>query len=504
MQVRRIIARAMLAVVMLGGTSAAVSSAPNSVDAARAVSRPIRHVLLLSIDGMHAVDLARYGQEHPKSTLASLVGMGVTYTNAVTASPSDSFPGLLSIVTGGSPRSTGVWYDDSYDRQLSPPGSDCKTVGTELVYDESIDKNADALDGGGGIDPTKLALDPSKGCTPVYPHSLLRVNTIFEVLRGLGRHTAWADKHPAYDLVNGPSGKGVSDLYTPEIAAGGTTDSVAKTEAYDDLKVQAIINEIDGKDHSGTTQSVVPALFGMNFQAVSVGQKLAGNAYVDALATPSAGLLDAFNHTDASLGRMVSELRSNGLLASTMIIVTAKHGQSPIDPARRQIVDSKLIPSLVNSVQPDLAAQVTQDSVSIIWLRDASQTANVVAKLAANQQQAQIQDILAGTSLTLRFNDPKTDSRTPDIIVIPNQGVIYTKPTATKTAEHGGFSRQDTNVPILIANPGLTPSTIKSPVETTQIAPTILEALGVNPQRLKAVQMEQTVDLPNLAIRPQR
>ena len=74
------------------------------------------------------------------------------------------------------------------------------------------------------------------------------------------------------------------------------------------------------------------------------------------------------------------------------------------------------------------------------------------------------------------------------------------KPSATKTAEHGGFGRQDTNVAILIANPGLTPSTIKSPVETTQIAPTMVEALGADPQRLKAVQMEQTVDLPGLAI----
>ena len=122
-----------------------------------------------------------------------------------------------------------------------------------------------------------------------------------------------------------------------------------------------------------------------------------GNAYVDALATPSAGLLDALNHTDASLGRMVSELKSQGLMASTMIIVTAKHGQSQIDPARRQIVDGNLIPSIVNSVQPDLAAHVTQDDVSLIWLRNASQTTNVVAKLAANQQQAQMQDIFAGS-----------------------------------------------------------------------------------------------------------
>src|SRR5579885_3414957 len=143
----------------------------------------IQHVLLISIDGMHERDLARYIQLHAHSTLAQLSNIGVTYTDASTSKPSDSFPGLLSMVTGGSPRSTGVYYDNSYDRRLSPPGSKCASVGTEVVYDESIDKNPDALDAGGGIDPAQLPLDPTKGCTPVFPHSYLRVNTIFEVIR---------------------------------------------------------------------------------------------------------------------------------------------------------------------------------------------------------------------------------------------------------------------------------------------------------------------------------
>ena len=113
--------------------------------------RAIDHVLLLSIDGLHAQDVARYVRRNPHSALAHLTHMGLTYTNASTSTPSDSFPGLLAMVTGGSPRSTGVFYDDSYDRNLSAPGSNCATKGTEVVYDESIDLNPAALDGGAAL-----------------------------------------------------------------------------------------------------------------------------------------------------------------------------------------------------------------------------------------------------------------------------------------------------------------------------------------------------------------
>ena len=43
----------------------------------------------------------------------------------------------------------------------------------------------------------------------------------------------------------------------------------------DSLKVQGILNQIAGFTHDGKTRVGVPAVFGMNFQAVSVGQKLA-------------------------------------------------------------------------------------------------------------------------------------------------------------------------------------------------------------------------------------
>ena len=186
-----------------------------------AASTPkISRVLLISVDGLHALDLANFIKSNPQSNLARLSARGVTYTQASTSKPSDSFPGLMSIVTGGSPISTGLWYEGAYARDLSPAGSDCKTTGTEIVWDSGIDRDKKLVDGG-GIDPSKLPLDPKKGCSAVYPHDFLRVNTIFEVARQANLHTAWVDKHPSYEMTNGPSGNGVEDLFTPELAASG-------------------------------------------------------------------------------------------------------------------------------------------------------------------------------------------------------------------------------------------------------------------------------------------
>ncbi len=240
--------------MIIAATLLAVGSVCHRGNASEVVTQgSIKHVLLVSVDGMHALDLAIYVKDHPNSALAQLSRTGVFYSQAYCSHPSDSFPGLLAMVTGGTPVSTGVYYDDAYDRALLPPLIDAdgnplggSTPGTEVLYDESIDKNPDALDGGGGINPARLPRNPASG-KPVYPHSFLRVNTIFEIAHGANLRTAWSDKHPAYDLVNGPSGTGVDDLFNPEIAslnsAGvSTTDSVQATEDYDDIKVRAILN----------------------------------------------------------------------------------------------------------------------------------------------------------------------------------------------------------------------------------------------------------------------
>jgi hypothetical protein len=109
--------------------------------------------------------------------------------------------------------------------------------------------------------------------------------------------------------------------------------------------------------------------------------------------------------------------------------------------------------------------------------------------------------IFWGRSILTSFNKPGvppySDSRTPDIIVTPNVGVTDSGSTK-KQAEHGGFSHDDTNVMILVSHPDLCSTTITSPVETMQIAPTILNALGLDGNALDGVKLEVTQELPGL------
>lgn len=204
-----------VSMLALGAVAGCSDNNNNSSSSGTAASLSAKRVLLVSIDGFHQADLNYWIGANPMSTLAQLVGTGVVYANARTTTPSDSFPGMLSMVTGGTPKTTGVYYDDSYDRTLYAPGSKCAgtSTGIEAVYDESIDFDDSKLFSGSGtgagvINPANLPLqkDSAGNCTPVYPHSFLKVNTLFEVVKAGGGLTAWSDKHPAYDLLNGPSG----------------------------------------------------------------------------------------------------------------------------------------------------------------------------------------------------------------------------------------------------------------------------------------------------------
>ena len=81
--------------------------------------------------------------------------------------------------------------------------------------------------------------------------------------------------------------------------------------------------------------------------------------------------------------------------------------------------------------------------------------------------------------------------------MIPNVGVVYTG-NLKKQSEHGGFAWDDTNVMLLVSNPKFEHRTIHSFVETTQVAPTILKLLGLDPDDLDAVRKEGTPVLPGL------
>ncbi|HTP26434.1 MAG TPA: alkaline phosphatase family protein [Anaeromyxobacteraceae bacterium] len=537
--------------------------------------RPIRHVLLISIDGMHALDYLNCskgiagvnGGQPYCPQLARLGETATTYVNASTSKPSDSFPGLMAIVSGGSPLTTGAFYDVAYDRSLDPPakttgngvaGGSCTPgvppTGTTTEYDEGIDIDQTKLNGGapagsdGGlksIDPEKLIRDPGHDCAPVFPWNFVRTNTVFGVIHAAGGYTAWCDKHPSYSSVSGPgNGGNLDDYYSPEINStvvglpgvttplgmscstvpdpsqvGAWTDSFANIQCYDTLKVNAVLNEIAGKTHSGSASAPVPELFGMNFQVVSVGQKLiekgvATGGYLDANGTPSPQLLGEIRFADAAIGEMVSQLSKNKLLDSTLIVITAKHGQSPIDPGRFLPIpgpsgkNGKSPATILASLLPESESPAnpngigpTEDDVSLLWLADSRQTTKAVGLLEANASLAGIGEIFAGAAVTELYDvpglPPTGDPRTPDIIVTPNIGVVYTS-SGSKLAEHGGFSHDDTNVMMLVSNSKLKSTTIASPVETAQVAPTILKALGLDPDHLEAVQKEGTQILPGV------
>jgi hypothetical protein len=512
---------------------------------------PAQHVLLLSVDGLHQSDLDYYVHQHPTSALAELTGSGVEFTRAQTPVPSDSFPGMVAQVTGGNPSSTGVYYDDSFNHALLPAGTtNCVGAkpGAEVTYFEQADKNQHSLDAGQGLaglpnsilgltgnaasllDPAQLPVDPAT-CKPVYPHSYLKVNTIFEVARGAGLRTAWSDKHPAYDVLNGPSGAGIQDLFTPEINSDAPTTGSSKdwtqdnllTQQYDSYKVQAVINEIKGLDHSGTAAVGTPAIFGMNFQTISTAQKLptsnglAGGYLADGV-TPGPLLTRALDYVDARVGDMVAAIKAQHLENSTAIILSAKHGQSPQTPsALTRIPDGPIVDALNAAwsanhpgAAPLVAFSIDDDGV-VMWLNDRSRRATRFARefllshsgtgndIDGNPKpytSSGLAKVFAGRAAARYFGVAPGDPRVPDLFGISQYGVVYTGGHG-KIAEHGGANPQDRNVPLVVSGVPVGRHQVEGdPVETTQIAPTILKLLGLDPGALQAVQIEHTKTLP--------
>jgi len=534
-----------------------------------------RHVLLISIDGFHASDLATCEAQGLCPNLASLAGFGTTYANAHASEPSDSAPGLMALATGGDPKLTGVYYDDSYDRTAYAPPAQTPTLsqnctgpaGNEAPYFENVDTGAPTFLNPNGyrsiigptVDPNQLIFLKQMGkCRPILPNNFLRTNSIFSVANRAGMYTAWADKHPVYNAQVAGNGtpNTVNDPFNTEINAdlippsmvdtrgttvtfplpnpSGTgpffiTDSVGNTEAYDQIKVDAILNEIDGRNSTATAAAPVPNIFGMNFQAVSVGQKLVdpikscvrnpppsgcdpnyvpggyepGSTSASPIFTPQ--LKGAIGFVDNAIGAMVNELRNQGVLATTTIIITAKHGQSPIDPSKLALIGHAEVTVLNNAgVFP---AMVTDDDVALIWMNPATRVADTAKGVAAlqasmaNGNPARIQTLLFGPALAAQFGNPATDPRTPDIIIQPIPGTIYSS-SKGKVMEHGGFAEDDTHVALLtvnganVVNNSPVGATVTQPVRTYQVAPTILSDLGLNTNQLDSVRTEGIQVLP--------
>jgi hypothetical protein len=544
-----------VAAALMAGTALVSASAAASPRAGAGGGHGdrIRHVLLISVDGLHQQDLAWYVRAYPHSVLASLDRHGVEYSDAMTPFPSDSSPGMTGQVTGGDPRVTGVYYDDTWNHDVFPAGTtNCSgpAPGAEAAYEEAIDLNSNALDAGQGlpglpgsilqmtsnplnvINPAALPVN-AVTCKPIFPNQYLKVNTIFNVARAAGLRTAWSDKHPAYQMFDGPSGTGVQDFFTPEInsqasgfpAGQDWTSDNAATMQYDSYKVQAILNEIDGYNHSRTARVGVPGIFGMNFQTVSTAQKLPTSdglkgGYLPGGTIPGPLLVRALNYINTKIGAMESEIKAQGLASSTAIIISAKHGQSPTNPNDLARVPDSPILAAINAAWTaahpgagNLVVFSTDDDGMLLWLSDRSQAAadfvkgyllshsaagNNISGSPITVTASGLKRVYAGAASAALYGVPVSEPRHPDITGIAQHGVVYTG-GQSKIAEHGGDDPQDRNVPILVVAPGRQGGTsVAARVETTQIAPTILALLGLDPGALQAVRIEHTPVLPEL------
>ena len=585
----------------MGGIAALAVATPLVASPSRANAAghsQIKHVLLISVDGMHQSDLDWYIANHPNSEMARLATGGAEYTDAQTSDPSDSDPGGTALMTGGDPKVTGIYYDDEYSHGVFPPGTtDCSgpVPGGNVIYDSpddrlpnvpdllnnnsgntfpAFDENGSIYQDGkdnqpslimnlsphpqSGLNPATYPVDP-KTCQPIQPWDYVGVNTIFQVIHRAGMRTAWSDKHAIYTSFNGPgsNGRSIDDFFGPEIDSqavepngvpypvdGAWTADNAATKQYDSYKVRAVINWIDGYEHSGRGSKVgTPAIYGMNFQTVSTAEKLksspavlngpdaqgnytdgpslaGGYVTVNGQQVPGPLLRIALDYVNGALQQMADRIKADGEANSTAIILTAKHGQSPQDNSQLQRIDDGPIISGVNRAwaaqhpsNQTLVVQEADDDGLLWWLSDRSQAATDFVKdylwthaaSAVNYagqtitvQHSGLSQIFAGQQSAQFFGVPNSDPHHPDVFGISQVGTIYTG--GSKIAEHGGDNPADRDVPLVVYAPGaVPPGQSSNGVETTQVAPTILKLLGLSPNSLQAVQQEGTPVLPAIA-----
>ena len=420
-----------------------------------------------------------------------------------------------------------------------------------------------------GLNPATYPVDPTT-CQPITPWDYLKVNTIFQVIHNAGMRTAWSDKHAIYTSFNGPGSGGTSidDFFGPEIDSQAVEPNGvpypqdddwahidAATKQYDGYKVQAVINELNGYDHSGLHKVGVPAILGMNFQTVSVAEKVDSPATItqnrDGSYTVGPKELAGYLPGTTTPGPLLSEcarLRRRAAAAdgrhdpqgrSRVLDSDHRHGQArPVaagsaaaeadqrrtdhrrdqrglvraaasdDLLHERLSAGTITPLIVAGTDDDLwqsyLSVKTQAAADFVknYLWNYTATATLYNNDGVNRGTEQVAhsglaQIYAGQEAAAFFGVPYSDPRYPDVFGRVQVGVVYTG--GSKIAEHGGDNPGDRHVPILVYAPGTAhPGSSSQSVETTQVAPTILQLLGLNPSALQAVQQEGTQILPGL------
>ena len=296
-----------------------------------------------------------------------------------------------------------------------------------------------------------------------------------------------------------------------------------------------MLNRAVGGNHDGSPNAAgVPAIYGLNFQAVSTAQKLnlshyatdggtkGLGGYTNGGVVPGPVVAGALDFIDASLKQIIGAIDAT----NTVLVVSAKHGQSPVDRAQLTLIDDGEVTGALNTAwakshpaDPQLVQFSISDDAMLLWLADRSEHATEFARTfrwnyqvlkasgsdangklidkTADTLHSGLRAIYAGADAAELIGVRRADERVPDVIGIAAVGTVYSSPAKIKKiSEHGGSAAQDRHVPIIVWGAGVKGRFVDEPVETTQIAPTILSLLGLRAEELQAVRKEDTEVLP--------
>lgn len=378
-----------------------------------------KHALVLFLDGGHP---ELYTPQNAPN-INALAKIGTSYTQAQASFPSDSMPNIIGAFTGATFAAQGIIYDYFYDRKM----------GQHVQIDE--------VQAPAGLKPTDL----------------IRVPTLFQAAKAKGLRTAFISKHPAYCILNGPTagGRGIDDFQAPEIATWQGSQST-----YDQMTFDILRSQIKSANP--------PDIMGLYILAPSGAEKKLGQGIT------STQTLKTIKLEDDEIGQTVTALKDAGMYNDTVIIITADHGNTPTPT---NIKESAIKDFLAANNMPLL--QDSHDDLYQVYLKDSSQAQAAMDLLSKPENKAKFGVDHFLTQADLKNMDANPADRTPDFIVIPTEGVVYSD--SPKAAEHGGISQADLNIPLIISGPGIKQGvTLDDKVKIQQIAPTLAQLLGLN------------------------
>ncbi|MGH7126918.1 MAG: alkaline phosphatase family protein, partial [Stellaceae bacterium] len=333
-------------------------------------------------------------------------------------------PGILGPLTGASPRGTGIPYDEYYDRHY------------------------------------KLAIEITETVTVppgLKPHDLLKVPTLFEAAKAKGLKTAFVSKHIGYEVLQGPSGKGVDQLELPESA-----NWKGPFKDYDAKNFETLTGWL-GKDGAD--------IAGIYAIAANYAMKDHGSAAAETRV--------AVTDIDAEVGKVVDAVRAAGRYDDTVFVVMGDHGDTDTPNAVASKGEGSVVAFLAE--KGIKTAKITADDVMLAWLADSSQAQQAVALLDTPESKEKFGiDRVLGPDALKAMGD-FADDQVPDFVLLVKPGVVYTKLPSKKMAEHGGAFDSDRRVAFVMEGPGLkSGAVLDTKVNIFSTAPTLAKLLGLS------------------------